>query len=356
MFVSNKRNIGLDLFRIVMTFMICVLHILGRGGVLKSIQNTRHIYSFIETICYCAVDGYAILSGFVSETEEVKISKILKMWFQVFFYSCIVTNILELIFLKDYSFDLLIFVKKSFPIISGRFWYFVAYFPLFFFIPFINKALNNISDKNKIGLLVLIILLFSCFSIFNDYYCEDGYSFTWLFLMFVIGGIIKRLNFIKNIKNKSLFLLSCTCILTTYFTNYIFKSQIFMSYISPTIVIYAISLLLLFYRIKINSCQNMIVYFSRLTFGVYLFQCSYFVWNYVIDDSFVFIANINMFRGILLVLIGSLLIFVVGALCEIFRIKLFQLLKIDNLCIFLENLINIIIDYFYLLICNNYGK
>lgn len=70
---TDKRNYGIDLLRMVAMFMVVILHVLGQGGVLaKTAGLKNHIAWLLETGAYCAVDCFAIISGFVSYTDKEK--------------------------------------------------------------------------------------------------------------------------------------------------------------------------------------------------------------------------------------------------------------------------------------------
>ena len=87
------RNYGIDLLRLVLMFMVCMLHTLGQGGVLyASVDGTigYKAYWFLEILSYCAVDGFAIVSGYVASNRPRKYEKLVNMWFQAFFYSFII--------------------------------------------------------------------------------------------------------------------------------------------------------------------------------------------------------------------------------------------------------------------------
>ncbi len=84
----ENRNCGIDLLRLVLMFMVCVLHALGQGGVLSAFPVGSAGYRFFylpETICYCAVDAFALISGYTArEGKKQKYARITEMWFQVF--------------------------------------------------------------------------------------------------------------------------------------------------------------------------------------------------------------------------------------------------------------------------------
>ena len=70
----SKRNYGIDLLRMVAMYMVIILHVMYQGGILGNLSgNTEYAVSwFIETVAYCAVDCYAIVSGYVGYREEEK--------------------------------------------------------------------------------------------------------------------------------------------------------------------------------------------------------------------------------------------------------------------------------------------
>ena len=73
--ITDNRNYGIDLLRIFSMFLIVILHSLGHGGVLSStvINSSQYKFSWLlEIISYCAVDIFALISGYVSYTGNEK--------------------------------------------------------------------------------------------------------------------------------------------------------------------------------------------------------------------------------------------------------------------------------------------
>ena len=69
--MQTKRNIGIDLLKIVSMLMIVTLHMLGHGGVLDNMPPMSRCYQvawLIEIACYGAVNCYALASGFLTVT------------------------------------------------------------------------------------------------------------------------------------------------------------------------------------------------------------------------------------------------------------------------------------------------
>lgn len=97
--MSNERNYGVDCLRYFLMFMVCVLHVLGLGGILSSTAKGSLQYTvfwLIEIICFCAVNSFAFISGYVAkDNRDSNCSKLVRMWFQVIFYSLFLTLIIK---------------------------------------------------------------------------------------------------------------------------------------------------------------------------------------------------------------------------------------------------------------------
>ena len=81
-------------------YMVCLLHTLGQGGLLQAAAPGSAGFALLwllEVLAYCAVDGFAMISGFTASDRPQKYVKIVDMWFQVFFYSFVVLVIFTLL-------------------------------------------------------------------------------------------------------------------------------------------------------------------------------------------------------------------------------------------------------------------
>ena len=61
-----ERNYGVDLLRIVAMYMVVVLHVLGKGGILYSLPKLSISYEvawILEIAAYCAYHARRILSA-----------------------------------------------------------------------------------------------------------------------------------------------------------------------------------------------------------------------------------------------------------------------------------------------------
>ena len=88
------RNWGVDLLRILSMFMVVVLHVLGQGGIL--VAQVPFDYGWVlcwtlESACFCAVNCFGIISGYVSRAVTLSIRACFFRWAQVAFYSVLLT-------------------------------------------------------------------------------------------------------------------------------------------------------------------------------------------------------------------------------------------------------------------------
>lgn len=70
---NNERNFGIDALRILSMFAIVLMHILYKGNLLKDVSdNGNAVLWLIETVCFCAVNCYAMISGYVIYSDTKK--------------------------------------------------------------------------------------------------------------------------------------------------------------------------------------------------------------------------------------------------------------------------------------------
>ena len=69
-------------------FMVCILHCCNSGGVLNSLNDNSikyYLVYYINICAYCAVNCYALISGFVGYNNTFKYKRIINIWLTAFF-------------------------------------------------------------------------------------------------------------------------------------------------------------------------------------------------------------------------------------------------------------------------------
>ena len=113
-----------------------------------------------------------------------------------------------------------------------------------------------------------------------------------------------------------------------------------ISYISISVLISAVSLLLLFERIHFTAWAIKIIsIISPLTFGVYLVHEHTLIREHFIKDRFVWITNYSAPIQVVLIFSVAVAIFIICIAIDYVREFLFKGLRVKNLVTRAENLI-----------------
>ncbi len=337
---EHKRNYGIELLRLLSMFYVILLHTLGHGGILDAAKKvgdrTYNIIWFVEIWAYCAVDIFALISGYIgyeSNKKDIKLNKLFKLWVTVVCYSILGVLICRAFGSEPIGMREL--AKSCFPLINGLYWYFNAYVGAFLFFPIINIALENVSDKLVIKLMVLLGIVLPVFEILTGQYkFMNGYSPIWLIILYFVGASSNKLDLQKKISKKLCIIVAALSIIVTWLWKIYgikYKSDIveltiskesLVSYLSPTILIVSLCNLLLFSQLRIdNSIIQKIAYVGGgSSFAIYLLNDNRFIRAFFLKDTFVSWAKDNPLV-IIFKLLGFAVVFCIAAI-TIDRIRL----------------------------------
>lgn len=356
---NSQRNYGIDLLRIVSMIMIVTLHVMRQGGVLVDSDDGTLTYKAAwigEALCIGAVNLYAMISGFVGvNSTKTKFYKLATMWLQVEFY-CIISTII-IYCVNDEPFDFARLMNRLSPVSTNVYWYFTSYFIMFFFIPLYNKLLSVLNNR-QLKYLCAIIFIFS--SLWPTIWQEDlmetnkGYSFLWLSLLYIIGGIAKKLELHKKANRflmVAIFIISMLIGAGFRFLNDSYELEVaydnmLISYYSINVLAGTFCLFLAAAKTEIHAKIpiKIIKTLSPLTFGVYIIHTSEYMWDYVLKDAFKSYSDMRAIYMILAVVGTVLGIYLGCSLIDALRLRLFKLLKVDKFTSSIESKIRGAID------------
>lgn len=331
-------------------FMVVMLHILGQGGLLGNttiLSSKYEIAWLMEIACYCAVDCYAIISGYVMCNSKIKYSNLLMLWMQVIIYSLGITVFMDLFTNCVISKGL--YLNAIFPVLSRQYWYFIAYFGMFLFLPFLNKFINNL-DKNEMKRLFCIIVLFITILpiIFqwDSFKMQGGYNAIWLGMLYIVGAYIKKYVDLKNISIHKCLIVYLICILGLWANKYLIEfltmklfskvmfGDIFIQYNSIFVVILATALFLFFVNLNIRNIfvKKLIKILSPLSFSVYLIHCQPLIFSYFLKEAFIPYIDNLMFIYILYIILTAIVIYTVCSCIDCVRLYMFNKFNIKQRC------------------------
>ena len=357
-----KRNYGIDLLRIFSMINIINLHLNKLSKLLTFNFNSPKFSSalLLEIFTLNAVDCFGLISGVVGY-KRYKFSNLIYLWIEVSFYSSTISLYL---FIKN-KLEKKNLILSLFPILIRRHWYINAYFSMYLFLPFIIYGINSLNRKIYRNLIIFFLLFFSVYNIianiygYKDYhFLNNGYSSTWLTILFILGAYIGKFLIINKKNKNTIYFLICIliyifCSFLTYEvyfhllkTKSTINNKILISYLSPTTVLQALSLIMLSSKLNIKNKYiiKIISFLSPLTFSAQLIHARLFREKNIKKMLFVFINKFN-YSWLSYKIYGlGILIYFICIFIDYFRLLLFNILKIRNLSILLENKVPILFD------------
>lgn len=341
----REKNYGIDALRMLAMFMVVILHILTHGGVLNASSRFTGQYEagwFLQSAAFCAVDVFALVSGYVWVYAKYRYRNIAELWLQVLFYTISITALFR-IFVPD-SVSAMEWIKAFFPVMFGQYWYFSSYVALFLFIPFLNLILEKMEKTLLKFCMGMILLFFCCLQtlFYSDVFgTNDGYSAIWLMILYLVGGYTRKYG--SGEKRKAIWflagyfiLVSVTWLLkliiellTLHLLGEVRAGNYLISYRSPTIFLAAVCLLLFFEKIKISPLWEKVIRFSSpMAFGVYLIHNHPLVSVYLLKDRFTEYAALPWMIEILAVLGTAVFIYLICYAIDFIRLELFKRIHI----------------------------
>lgn len=344
-----KRNHGIDFLRILSMFMVVILHVCGRGGILAAAEPNSLKYWvawLLEISCLCAVNSFALISGYVMYHSKPRASKALSLWLQTLFYT-VLALLLFLIF-KPEAIDMRSIVSAVFPVTRNHYWYITAYFGVLVLSPLLNVIIIH-TEKRVFGAVLLVgFFVFSIlphFLLADPYILSGGFSMVWLALLYLVGGYISKHNISDKVKTNHAWLVVGLMILLTLLSKFVLESipkhilptkdlgNTFIDYTSPTIILIAAGLLIIYSKQNFsNRITKLIGILAPASLGVYLIHVNRLVFDHLFTDAFAHFVNYNLIVMVLLILVSAVVIYAICTAIELIRIRLFKAIRIDKLC------------------------
>ena len=295
----KERNSNMEVLRIIAMFLIVLSHYTVHNGVnniLLPFGINRLLLELVSlgnigSILFIFISGYYLI-----DSQKVKLSKLFRLWFQVFFYA--IGFYIIFILLDKKTFSLGELKDVLFPITFQRYWFASVYVVMYLFHPYLNKLINSLNKKEHLNLIFLGIFLFSLLSALTlgvySYYANQLIQF---FLFYIIGSFFRKydLKLFNNKKNcwlilifTALLMIISVLVLDVLGTKVHFIAKHSMYFFDRTSVLAILLSTCIFNLFKnsrkfYNSTINKI---AGCMFGVYLISDNYLVREYLWMDLF----------------------------------------------------------------------
>ncbi len=198
---KKERMVNLELLRCVAMLMVVVLHYLGKGGLLAELTGERlgavgMAAWLIEAFCIVAVNVYMFISGYFLSTSSFKLSRLLQLWLQVWFYSMVFGAVGAFMGVAaEVTIDTHYFLTMLFPVSMGHYWFMTAYMFLYVMLPLVGAAVQKMTEKQLRVTVILLLLIFSGTKSILPLRLEtdgQGYDCIWYLCVFAAAAYLKR--------------------------------------------------------------------------------------------------------------------------------------------------------------------
>ena len=345
---QNKRMANLELLRCTAMMMVVVLHFLGKGGLLpeltgKNMDACGVAAWVLETLSIAAVNVYMFISGYFLSGSAFKLSRLIRLYLQVWVYSAglglfgALSGLVE-----ETTPDTHYFLTLIFPVTMGHYWFMTAYVFMYLLLPFVGMAVRQMTKRQ---LQTAAVLLFLVFSIMKSVLPvrlemdEQGYDCLWYLCVFVAAAYVRRfgVGFLdKKGRSFLLYVGSCGLILAGTFglravylrtgsLGRMLKMCLDYNHILPFLA--AAGLFGVFKSIHIeNKIANVINFVAPYTLGVYLLHENLglrYSWQKWFGAE-----RISTVPGLLIgTLTAVMIVFVCGVAADVVRKRIFDLLN-----------------------------
>ena len=345
------RNYGIDFLRILSMLGVVFLHVLAHGGILDIAQSPDRfsLVWFLEILAYPAVNCFVLISGFVGYRGEAffpRLKNFFVLVFTVVFYNFSFFALYTV--LRPESFSVKELFLNLFPTYGNKYWFFTTYFGLFLLSPFLNILVYR-SNLKQSFLFLTVLGIFSIISISRDnFFLMEGYSVLWFVLMYLTGAIIQKYRLNTVLSKKLCLWMVIPAFLITWLSKLLLHfsgipalqehSGDLVNYVSPTVVLMAIGLLVLFSNAAdFSRYSRSIAFLSSSAFSVYLIHDNYYVRVYLMSNLHKIAANFGVALLALYIIGCAIVIFWGCILIDKVRIRIFMLLKLDPFAVRTED-------------------
>ena len=161
---KKARNSNMEILRIICMILIVAYHFVGNTqGFIEYPQ-----YSTFNLVAYhtiglwgqAAVLCFVMITGYYTVTGAVRVSKILRLAIETWFYSILITALMVYTGILEYDFE--VGLRTFFPLLMRDYWFITDYIILLLLAPLLNRLVRS-TTKKELGYLMGVLLVAAYF-------------------------------------------------------------------------------------------------------------------------------------------------------------------------------------------------
>lgn len=332
----RERNIGIDALRVLCMLAVVIYHLLGHGWIMTLISEDSWKYELLTALrsgCFFGISCFALISGYVGVQSRYRYSALAIQWLKVWVYSVLFTWLADVLFpgtVTSSQWDM-----AFYPAQRQQYWYFSAYVGCFMLAPVIRIAIRNMTFRQASFTAAGLLLVFSFLNSWqggDPYFVNAGKNTLWLVVLYAIGAYFGQFKPHERIPMALLWLLAVCSMLLLAGMKPVGERLGFAIGAprndSPETILAAISMLLLFSRIRITRGGKLVSVLGAASFGVYLIHDHPLVRQHMISTYAYLLAGLGTATIVPGVILASMGVYLVCTAVDTLRQKLFDLLHI----------------------------
>lgn len=285
--MKKERNSSIEMLRILAMLGIVIMH--TNGAVMEHGSGTGFAWTQIENgIFNAGVSIFVLISGYFGIRRSTQ--KLIELESTVILYA-VLSALVGCYFGKA---SILSIIKAFIPVSTNCYWFISCYILLMIFSPYINRAIDSMSELQHRQLLLLMsaVFLVAPTVIYYSVLGGGGKNVINMLLLYFLGSYIRKYSLDERFDKKSLLKI----LIATTALNVLLNSLIsiatggklhipFARDCSVFIVIEATVLMMFFMKVEFHS--DFINRVAKHVFAVYLFEGALrqIVQNIVFDYS-----------------------------------------------------------------------
>lgn len=243
----------------------------GLLGHLSSGSLNYYISICIESFSIVAVDTFILITGYFSYPKSsIRINKLVLLTMVMIFYGIILSISY---FLSRKS---IMTVGVAVKIITNSFsqWFVILYCILYLLIPFLNKLLDDLSQKEWKALLLIAFIFFYCWPTFftSVTVSDHGYGIINFVCLYIVGAYLRRFGQPKMFAHPAFMYLVMTVF--TIILSVITQNRAW-AYNSPFVLLASVALFVIFLSIRMKY-HPLINRLATYTFAVFIIDVNPF--------------------------------------------------------------------------------
>lgn len=291
--MKKERESKLELLRLICMYLIVLHHFFVHG--IQAIagfpgfseQSNDILITFINGFIFFSLNCFLLITGYFG--IKFKVKGLLNIYIQCFFYGLVFY--LVHLYINNQSIGWVVLRKSFFIISHSPWWYILTYIYLYMMAPFLNKAVNALSKREFIYVLVLFTILNLYFGYFwGGSFNSNGRGIMHFIYLYLIGRYIKiHIDFSNyrtaNIRRNFFFVYFVSSILLGVMALGIHKYNIealesrVWALNNPLLIIYSVAVLIYFITFQFQSIS--INWLAKSSLAVYLIHEYGYVNQYI---------------------------------------------------------------------------